>query len=103
MNTPVLAQLRDLKLGGMAAALESQHEQISTYEGLSFTERLTLLVDQERLLRDQRKRDRLIRQAQLKLAASLPTSTTSTRATSTKARSPSWPSPTGWTGARTCS
>ena len=71
MNTPVLAQLRDLKLGGMAAALESQHEQISTYEGLSFTERLTLLVDQERLLRDQRKRDRLIRQAQLKLAASV--------------------------------
>ena len=71
MNTPVLAQLRDLKLGGMAAALESQHEQISTYEGLSFTERLTLLIDQERLLRDQRKRDRLIRQAQLKLAASV--------------------------------
>ena len=71
MNTPVLANLRDLKLAGMAAALESQHEQISTYEGLSFTERLTLLVDQERLLRDQRKRDRLIRQAQLKLAASV--------------------------------
>jgi len=69
MDTPVLAQLRDLKLGGMAAALESQQEQISTYDGLSFTERLALLVDQERLLRDQRKRDRLIRQAQLKLAA----------------------------------
>ena len=69
MNTPLLAQLRDLKLGGMAAALESQQEQISTYDGLSFSERLALLVDQERLLRDHRKRDRLIRSAQLKLAA----------------------------------
>lgn len=71
MDTTVLAQLRDLKLGGMAAALESQQEQISTYDGLSFTERLALLVDQERLLRDHRKRDRLVRQAQLKLAASV--------------------------------
>jgi len=71
MDTTVLAQLRDLKLGGMAAALESQQEQISTYGGLSFTERLALLVDQERLLRDHRKRDRLVRQAQLKLAASV--------------------------------
>ena len=71
MDTTVLAQLRDLKLGGMAAALESQQDQISTYDGLSFTERLGLLVDQERLLRDQRKRDRLIRSAQLKLAATV--------------------------------
>ena len=71
MDTPVLAQLRDLKLGGMAAALESQQAQLSTYDGLSFTERLALLVDQERLLRDHRKRDRLVRQAQLKLAASV--------------------------------
>jgi len=71
MDTPVLAQLRDLKLGGMAAALESQQEQLNTYDGLSFTERLALLVDQERLLRDHRKRDRLVRQAQLKLAASV--------------------------------
>ena len=71
MDTTVLAQLRDLKLGGMAAALENQQEQVSTYDGLSFTERLGLLVDQERLLRDQRKRDRLIRSAQLKLAASI--------------------------------
>ncbi len=49
MNTPLPAQLRDLKLGGMAAALESQQEQIGTYEDLSFTERLALLVDQELL------------------------------------------------------
>jgi DNA replication protein DnaC len=55
----------------MAAALENQQTQISTHEGLSFTERLSLLIDQEQLTREQRKQARLIRQARFKLNASV--------------------------------
>ena len=69
MTTQTLTALRQLKLGGMANALQHQLEQIGTYEGLAFTERLTLLVEQECLNREQRKQERLIRQARLKLAA----------------------------------
>ena len=71
MNAHLLAQLRQLKLGGMAAALQTQQEQIGTYEGLSFTERLGLLVEQETLSREHRKQTRLIRQARFKLNASV--------------------------------
>ena len=71
MSTQPLAQLRQLKLGGMAAALQTQLEQVGTYEGLPFVERLTLLVDQECLDRDQRKQERLIRQARFRLRASV--------------------------------
>lgn len=71
MTAQTLARLRQLKLGGMAAALETQQEQIGTYEGLPFVERLGLLVDQEHLMREHRKQDRLIRQAHLKLRATV--------------------------------
>jgi DNA replication protein DnaC len=64
-----MAQLRQLKLGGMAGALQNQLEQVGTYEGLAFTERLSLLVEQEILGREQRKQQRLIRQARFKLSA----------------------------------
>jgi len=53
----------------MATALQGQLEQVSTYEGLAFDERLTLLVEYETLTREQRKQARLIRQARFKLAA----------------------------------
>ncbi len=69
MTTQTLTALRQLKLGGMASALQSQLEQVGTYEGLAFTERLALLVEQETLIREQRKQERLIRQARFKLAA----------------------------------
>jgi DNA replication protein DnaC len=42
-----------------------------SYEGLSFTDRLQLLIDQENLTRTQRKQERLIRQARFKLRASV--------------------------------
>ena len=71
MSTQTLAQLRHLKLGGMANALQNQLEQIGTYEGLSFIDRLALLVDQECLSREQRKQQRLVRQAGFKLSASI--------------------------------
>jgi len=71
MTTQLLTQLRELKLGGMAMALQTQLEQIGTYEGIPFEERLGLLVEQERLSRDQRKQDRLVRQAHFRLRASV--------------------------------
>ena len=66
-----LTQLRDLKLGGMAAALEHQQNQPNTYDELSFTERLELLLDRECQTREHRKQDRLVRQARFKLRASV--------------------------------
>jgi DNA replication protein DnaC len=66
-----MMQLRELKLGGMANALQTQLEQVGTYEGLPFIERLGLLLDQENLSRQQRKQERLIRQAHFRLQASV--------------------------------
>lgn len=71
MSTQTLSQLRQLKLPGMAAALQTQLEQVGTYEPLPFIERLALLLDQECLSRDQRKQQRLIRQARFKLNATV--------------------------------
>ncbi len=71
MTEQLLTQLRQLNLGGMASALHSQQEQPGPFAELGFTDRLTLLVDQEMLQRDQRKQQRLISQAHLKLAASI--------------------------------
>ena len=69
MTTQTLTHLRQLKLGGMAHALQTQLEQVSTYEALPFIERLGLLLEQENLTREQRKQERLIRQARFKLNA----------------------------------
>ena len=69
MQSQTLTPLHQLKLGGMAAALQTQLEQVGTYEGLPFIERLGLLLEQENLQREQRKQQRLIRQARFKLNA----------------------------------
>lgn len=71
MNTQILSQLRQLKLSAMAEALQTQLQQIGTYEELSFIERLHLLIEHEHLHREQRKQERLIRQARFKLRATL--------------------------------
>ena len=69
MIESLLNQLRQLKLSGMVAELQSQREQPGTYEGLAFTERLQLLIDHEDQERQQRKQDRLLHLAQFKLNA----------------------------------
>jgi DNA replication protein DnaC len=69
MIEATLRQLRQLKLTGMASALQTQLDQSGTYEGLAFAERLQLLVDYEDQERNQRKQDRLTRAAQFKLKA----------------------------------
>jgi len=62
-------RLRELKLSGMAIALEHQQQQVSAFEGLAFTERLDMLLEREQSLRENRKQDRLIQQAKFKLNA----------------------------------
>ena len=69
MNETSVSQLNQLKLTGMAKALQQQLEQPGQYEALSFDERLQLLTDNEIYERDHRKQKRLLRQAQLRLIA----------------------------------
>ncbi|MDX7649590.1 ATP-binding protein, partial [Aeromonas caviae] len=47
MTQQTLTRLRHLKLTGMADAVQQQLEQASTYEGLPFIERLSMLVEHE--------------------------------------------------------
>jgi len=69
MIEQTLTQLRQLKLSGMAKALLSQEEQPGTYHDLPFEQRLQLLTDSEQLERTQRKQQRLLKAAKLKIAA----------------------------------
>ena len=65
MMHTTLAQLRTLKLDGLATGLEQQLTQ-SGMAAMSFEERLALLVDREVHCRSDRKLARLLRQAHLK-------------------------------------
>jgi DNA replication protein DnaC len=65
MMHTTLAQLRALKLDGMATGLEEQLT-LSTMAAMSFEERLTHLVDREVHCRSDRKLLRLLKSAQLK-------------------------------------
>ena len=69
MIEQTITQLRQLKLAGMANALLRQGEQPGTYEGLSFEQRLQLLTDSEEMDRTQRKQQRLLKAAKLKINA----------------------------------
>ena len=69
MLDQTITQLRQLKLTGMANALVSQVEQPGTYEELPFEQRLQLLADAEQQDRNQRKQQRLLKVAKLKIAA----------------------------------
>ncbi len=65
MMHTTLAQLRTLKLDGLAAGLEEQLTQ-SGLTAMSFEERLALLIDREIHCRNDRRQARLLKQAQLK-------------------------------------
>ena len=60
-----LTTLRALRLPGMAQAFEEQQTSAAT-ASLSFDERFSLLVDRERTYRDNRRIQRLLREARLK-------------------------------------
>lgn len=48
-------QLSQLKLSGIKSALEHQHEIPSTYQDMSFEERLSLLLDEELTQRENKR------------------------------------------------
>ncbi len=64
-------QLTQLKLSGMKSALEHQNELPSTYQEMSFEERLSLLLDEELTQRDNKRIARLLKQAHFRLHAEL--------------------------------
>lgn len=65
MMSITLDQLRALKLDGLAGALREQLQNPSS-AGLTFEERLALLVDREVAHRDNRRQERLLKQAKLR-------------------------------------
>ena len=71
MSEATLSKLRQLSLGGMAAALRSQAHTPGAYDDMPFDERLDLLLSCELQRRSERKQQRLVRQAQFKLNATL--------------------------------
>src|ERR1700687_4572373 len=68
LTNPTIETLKSLKLHGMIEALEQQQQSPALQE-LSFEERIALIVDRERLYRDNLRRTRLLRGAHLKVAA----------------------------------
>jgi DNA replication protein DnaC len=68
LTNPTIETLKTLKLQGMIQALEEQ-QQNAAVGALSFEERVALIVDRERLYRDNQRRTRLLRGARLKVAA----------------------------------
>ncbi len=73
----ILALLTELnerpfkQLPGNRREAFEQLAKVGTYEGLAFIERRSLLVEHEQLSRDQRKQTRLVKQARLKLQATV--------------------------------
>jgi DNA replication protein DnaC len=67
LTNPTLETLKSLKLHGMLEALEEQ-QQTPNIQALSFEKRVALLVDRERIHRDNQRRTRLLRGARLKVA-----------------------------------
>ena len=68
LNEHTLDQLRSLRLDGMVRAIEEQAASTAA-AGLSFDERLTLLVQREVAWRDDRRVQRLLKAAKLKVSA----------------------------------
>lgn len=65
----LLTQLNSLRLTGMVEALKQQQDQPTTHGELGFIERLSLLVNNELTVRDQRKISRLLKNAKLRISA----------------------------------
>ena len=68
MNEHTLTQLRHLRLDGMVRAIEEQATSTAA-SALSFDERLTLLVQREIAWRDDRRVERLLKAAKLKVSS----------------------------------
>ena len=68
LNNQTIEGLYALKLPAMATGLIDQRER-AEYQGLSFEERLGLLVDRELAERDYRRLERYLKQAKLRTNA----------------------------------
>ena len=64
-------QLTQLKLSGIKSALEHQNELPSTYQEMSFEERLSLLLDEELTQRENKRIAPLLKRAHFRLHAEL--------------------------------
>jgi DNA replication protein DnaC len=69
MNIDLIQQLTQLRLSTVIDNLTLQEEQPHLYHDLSFHERLSILLAEELTTREQRKINRLVKQAKLRLAA----------------------------------
>ena len=69
MQNTLINQLNSLRLNGMVDALKQQQDQPTTYSELGFVERLSLLVNSELTVRDNRKISRLLKVAKLRISA----------------------------------
>jgi DNA replication protein DnaC len=67
LTNPTIETLKSLKLHGLLEALEEQ-QRTPAVHALCFEERIALLVDRERLWRENQRRTRLLRGARLKVA-----------------------------------
>jgi DNA replication protein DnaC len=67
LNEPTMEKLYTMRLAAMAAAWQQQHGDANVAE-LGFDDRFSLLVEAEHIARDNRKLDRLLKQAQLRIA-----------------------------------
>lgn len=70
LNHPTIDKLNELRLLGMAKALQEQNGSLD-YEGLAFLDRLGLLVDRESAERDSTRLRTRLKQAKLRLTATL--------------------------------
>lgn len=68
LTQQTLQKLRDLKLTGMSQAFEQQQAQPATHD-LAFEERFGLIVDHELLYRENRRLERLLKAAKLRVSA----------------------------------
>lgn len=102
MKSQTMTQLRQLKLGGMANALQTQLEQVGTYEGLAFIERLSLLLEQENLPVSNANKNALSDRPTSNSSRAYRKSTTSIRAISPRRRLLDWLRLTGSIVLRTC-
>lgn len=71
LNHPTIDKLHELRLLGMAKALKEQNQALDTYEQLTFEDRLALLVDREATERDNNKLRLRLKQAKLRLNATI--------------------------------
>jgi len=70
LNEPTIDKLHELRLFGMAKALEEQNGR-SEYDALTFADRLALLVDRESADRDSSRLRLRLKQAKLRLTATV--------------------------------